>query len=100
MEKHTTRFYSTTIPEQSSNGFIKMGINKSILDEIGNTPLLDIEGNYVKCEFLNPSGSIKDRIAKYFIEKAEQKGLLNKDDTIVEASTGNTGTALAMVGAA
>jgi len=77
-----------------------MSIRKSILDAIGNTPLLDIEGIYVKCEFLNPSGSIKDRIAKYFIEKAEQTGQLQKGDTIVEASTGNTGTALAMVGAA
>jgi cysteine synthase A len=77
-----------------------MSVKKSILESIGNTPLLDIEGIYVKCEFLNPSGSIKDRIAKYFIEKAEQTGQLQKGDTIVEASTGNTGTALAMVAAA
>lgn len=78
----------------------KMIILKSITEAIGNTSLIKIEDIFIKCEFLNPSGSIKDRIAKYFIEKAEQKGLLNKGDTIVEASTGNTGTALAMVGAA
>jgi cysteine synthase A len=71
----------------------------TILDCIGNTPLIDIEGIYVKCEYLNPSGSLKDRIAKYFVEKAEEKGLLKKGYTIVEASTGNTGTALSMVGA-
>jgi len=77
-----------------------MIVKQSILEAIGNTPLLTIEDIYVKCEFLNPSGSIKDRIAIYFIEKAEQTGKLRKGDTIVEASTGNTGTALAMVGAA
>jgi cysteine synthase len=71
----------------------------SILDSVGNTPLIKIEGIYVKCEFLNPSGSIKDRIAKYFVEKAEKKGLLKKGYKIVEASTGNTGTALSLVGA-
>ena len=77
-----------------------MNIIKSIVEAIGNTPLFAIEGIYVKCEFLNPSGSVKDRIAKYFIEKAEQTGKLKKGYTIVEASTGNTGTALAMVGSA
>jgi cysteine synthase A len=49
---------------------------KTILDAIGNTPLINIEGIWVKMEFLNPSGSIKARIAKYIIEKAEQDGLL------------------------
>jgi cysteine synthase len=51
-----------------------MSVRQSILESIGNTPLLDIEGIYVRCEFLNPSGSIKDPVAKYFIEKAEQMG--------------------------
>jgi cysteine synthase len=51
-----------------------MDIIKSITEAIGNTPLIKIEDIYVKCEFLNPSGSIKDRIAKYFIDKAEQTG--------------------------
>ena len=56
---------------------------KTILDAIGNTPLINIEGIWVKMEYLNPSGSIKARIAKYIIEKAEQDGLLKPGDTIV-----------------
>ncbi|MEN9736573.1 MAG: hypothetical protein RL129_1284 [Actinomycetota bacterium] len=72
---------------------------KTILDAIGNTPLLNIEGIWVKMEYLNPSGSIKARIAKYMIERAEQEGLLKPGDTIVEASSGNTGNAMSMVAA-
>lgn len=72
---------------------------KTILDAIGNTPLIKIEGIWVKMEYLNPSGSIKARIAKYIIEKAEQDGLLKPGDTIVEASSGNTGNAMSMVAA-
>jgi cysteine synthase len=71
----------------------------SVLDAIGNTPLLRIDGIWVKLEYLNPSGSIKDRIAKYMIEKAEAEGLLHPGDTIVEASSGNTGNAMSMVAA-
>src|ERR671920_161342 len=77
----------------------KAGISNSILDAIGNTPMLEIEGVYCKCEFLNPSGSIKARIAKYMIERAEDEGLLRRGDTIVEATSGNTGNALSMVAA-
>ena len=72
---------------------------KTILDAIGNTPLINIEGIWVKMEYLNPSGSIKARIAKYIIEKAEQDGLLKPGDTIVEARSGNTGNAMSMVAA-
>ncbi|AUX26862.1 cysteine synthase [Sorangium cellulosum] len=72
---------------------------KTVLDAIGNTPLLVLDGIHVKCEQLNPSGSVKDRLARYIIEKAEKTGLLKKGATIVEASTGNTGTAVSMVGA-
>lgn len=71
----------------------------TILDAIGNTPLIKIEGIWVKMEFLNPSGSIKARIAKYIIERAEREGLLSLGDTIVEASSGNTGNAMSMVAA-
>src|SRR5919197_1174472 len=71
----------------------------SILDAIGNTPLINVEGVWVKCEFLNPSGSIKARLAKYAIERAETEGRLKPGDTIVEASSGNTGNALSMVAA-
>ncbi|MDP8925610.1 MAG: cysteine synthase family protein [Actinomycetota bacterium] len=75
------------------------GASDSILDAVGDTPLLEIEGVYCKCEFLNPSGSVKARIAKYMIEKAEREGLLSPGDTIVEATSGNTGNALSMVAA-
>jgi len=75
------------------------GVSHSILDAIGDTPLLEIDGIFVKLEFVNPSGSIKARIAKYMIERAERQGLLKPGDTIVEATSGNTGNALAMVAA-
>jgi cysteine synthase A len=72
---------------------------KTILDAIGNTPLINIEGIFVKMEYLNPSGSIKARIAKYMIERAELEGILKPGDIIVEASSGNTGNAMSMVAA-
>lgn len=71
----------------------------SVLDAIGDTPLVNIEGVWVKLEFTNPSGSIKARLAKYVIERAEREGLLRPGDTIVEASSGNTGNAMSMVAA-
>lgn len=81
---------------------------KTVLDFIGNTPMLSLdfeeEGDeyrvYAKCEFLNPSGSVKDRIAKFIVEQAERRGLLKRGGTIVEATSGNTGISLAMVAAA
>jgi len=72
----------------------------TILDAIGNTPLVKVDEIWVKLEYLNPSGSIKARIAKYMIERAEAEGLLQPGDTIVEASSGNTGNAMSMVAAA
>lgn len=74
-------------------------VSPSILDAIGDTPLVLVDGIYAKLEFLNPSGSIKVRIAAYMIERAEQQGLLRPGDTIVEATSGNTGNALAMIAA-
>ena len=71
----------------------------SILDAIGNTPLLRIEGIYAKLESVNPSGSIKDRAALAIIEDAERDGRLKPGYTIVEASSGNMGISLAMVAA-
>ena len=71
----------------------------TILDAIGNTPLVMVDGIWVKLEYLNPSGSIKARIAKHMIERAEREGLLRPGDTIVEASSGNTGNAMSMVAA-
>ncbi len=76
------------------------GVSNNILDAVGDTPLLEIEdGIFAKLEFLNPSGSIKARIAKYMIERAEEEGRLKPGDTIVEATSGNTGNALSMVAA-
>ncbi len=71
----------------------------SVLDAIGNTPLVEVDGVWVKLEYLNPSGSIKARMAKYIVERAEREGLLHPGDTIVEASSGNTGNAFSMVAA-
>jgi len=75
-------------------------IDQSILERIGNTPLLNIENILVKQEQLNPSGSIKDRIAKYIVEKAERTKQLKPGYTIVEATSGNTGIAFSFVAAA
>jgi cysteine synthase A len=76
------------------------GITTDFLDTVGNTPLLDLgDGIYAKAEFQNPSGSIKARMAKFMIEKAEAEGLLKPGDTIVEATSGNTGNALSMIAA-
>jgi len=80
----------------------------SVIGSVGNTPLQALHVRYngqnyhifAKLEFMNPSGSIKDRIARYIIEQAEAKGLLRPGYTIVEATSGNTGIALSMVGAA
>jgi cystathionine beta-synthase len=82
-------------------------IYANILEGIGNTPLIKlnrvtagIEADvFAKLEFLNPMGSVKDRIAKYMIEKAEKEGKLKPGDTIVDNSSGNTALGLAMVGA-
>ncbi len=78
----------------------------NILETIGNTPHVKINRLYpdnihvyTKLEKTNPSGSIKDRIALAMIEDAEQKGLINKDTTIIEPTSGNTGIGLAMVAA-
>jgi len=80
----------------------------SILDAIGNTPLVRLNkiadqsgaSVYAKCEFMNPAGSIKDRMAIYIIEMAEKEGLLKPGGTIVENTSGNTGMGAAMVAAA
>ena len=80
--------------------------NDAVLSLIGNTPLISLrfepEGVTLlaKAEFLNPSGSIKDRFAQYVVQDAEQRGLLKPGSVILECTSGNTGIALAMVGAA
>jgi cysteine synthase A len=83
-------------------------VANSILDLIGKTPVVKLnkvpDKNsaevYLKLEFFNPAGSVKDRIALAMIEKAEREGILKKGSVIVEPTSGNTGIGLAMVGAA
>ena len=75
----------------------------NVIDLIGNTPLVSLEKTmglqiYVKAEFLNPGGSIKDRIAKNMIEEAEKTGALKPGMTIIEPTSGNTGIGLAFCG--
>lgn len=87
-----------------------MKIYKSAADFIGKTPLLElthIEKEYnlkakviAKLEYLNPAGSVKDRIAKAIIDDAEEKGKLEPDSVIIEPTSGNTGIGLASVAAA
>ncbi|MCL2703100.1 MAG: cysteine synthase family protein [Defluviitaleaceae bacterium] len=81
-------------------------MHNNILKTIGNTPIvkinhMNINPNvtlYAKLEGFNPTGSIKDRIALKMIEQAESDGVLTKDKTIIEATSGNTGIGLAMIG--
>ncbi|HEX4023884.1 MAG TPA: cysteine synthase A [Steroidobacteraceae bacterium] len=82
-------------------------IYENILGTIGRTPVVRIQRlappgttMYVKCEFFNPAASVKDRLAIAIIEDAESRGLLEPGQTVVEATSGNTGIALAMVCAA
>nr|WP_317845496.1 cysteine synthase A [Schnuerera sp. xch1] len=79
----------------------------NIYETIGRTPLVklnnitteDMADIYVKIESFNPGGSVKDRAALYMIKDAEEKGVLKEDSTIIEPTSGNTGIALAMIGA-
>ncbi|UWU56192.1 cysteine synthase A [Stenotrophomonas maltophilia] len=84
-----------------------MALYDSILDTVGNTPIVRLQrlappqvSVYAKVESFNPGGSVKDRLALAIILDAEARGVLKPGDTIVEATSGNTGVALAMVAAA
>lgn len=78
-------------------------ITGNVLDLIGHTPMVKLEkmtglNIYAKAEFLNPGGSIKDRVAKFMLEEAERKGSLRSGMTIMEPTSGNTGIGLALAG--
>lgn len=85
-------------------------VYKGTTELIGNTPLVEVVNIeedqglqakvFVKLEYFNPAGSVKDRIAKSMLEDAESKGLLNKDTVIIEPTSGNTGIGLAAIAAA
>jgi cysteine synthase A len=96
---------STQISSRTTNGLGRLF--DSILDTIGNTPCIRVNAlapdhvqMYVKAEFFNPAGSVKDRLAISIIEEAEASGALKLGQTVVEATSGNTGIGLAMVCAA
>ena len=80
---------------------------ETILESIGRTPLVKLQkvtahldcDVYAKCEFMNPGGSVKDRIALAMIKRAEQDGVIKPGDTLIEPTSGNTGLGLALVGA-
>ena len=84
-----------------------MGTYNNILETIGHTPLVklskmgaDLECNlYAKCEFMNPGGSVKDRIAYQMVTDAEKSGRIKPGDTLIEATSGNTGIGVALAGA-
>lgn len=84
-----------------------MKYSEDLLELVGNTPLVglsklgaDVESNlYAKLEYTNPTGSVKDRVARYVIDDAEKRGLLEPGGTIVEATSGNMGVAFALIGA-
>src|SRR6266498_5977568 len=83
------------------------GAKGNILEAIGRTPIVKLQKVarhvaaeiFVKCEYLNPGGSMKDRVARNIVEDAERRGLLGPGGTIVEATSGNTGMGLALVAA-
>jgi len=89
---------------RSIRRFSSCQIHNNILETIGNTPVVRINklapdhvDLYVKCEFFNPLSSVKDRLAIAIIEDAERRGVLEPKQTVIEATSGNTGIALAMV---
>ena len=81
--------------------------DQTVLDVIGNTPIIKLHDSttnvasdiYVKLEHLNPGGSIKDRIGKYMLDQAIERGDLQPGGTIIEGTSGNTGVGLAMYAA-
>ncbi len=83
------------------------GAKANILEAVGGTPIVKLQklarhvaaDIYVKCEYLNPGGSMKDRVARNIVTDAERRGLLGPGGTIVEATSGNTGMGLALVAA-
>jgi len=87
----TKRIFHPAVDESSK---------RLVSDFVGNTPFVQLsEKIYAKLESVNPGGSIKDRPVKWIIDDAEKNNLLKPNDTIIEATSGNTGIALAMIGA-
>ncbi len=110
IKPHNASLYLRGKEAKKPNSYIEdttMALYDSILDTIGHTPIVKLHRLppkhvtlYAKAESFNPGGSVKDRLALAIVLDAEAKGLLKPGDTIVEATSGNTGVALAMVAAA
>src|SRR5437660_192282 len=91
----------------SFSGIQGMKLYSSILESIGRTPLVKLQKMVgpqdatvlVKCEFMNPGGSVKDRMALFILEKAEREGKLKPGGTIIENTSGNTGMGVALAAA-
>ena len=103
--QHLPKQMQHKMMEKSQRGAGRQVIYDDVTQTIGNTPVVKISDKltpqgvelYAKCEFFNPLASVKDRLALAIIEDAEQKGLLKPGMTVVEATSGNTGIAVAMV---
>ena len=99
-------FSASRYTSDPANGYTKVFLKEdpmltdNIMDLIGNTPLLRLKGEniYAKAEFLNPGGSIKDRVARAMLEGAKRDGKLKVGSIIVEPTSGNTGIGIALVG--
>ena len=82
---------------------LKVKKDSSLSSSVGNTPLIPIKlGEYTvwgKCEFMNPGGSVKDRMATYILNDAESRGIIKPGYTLFEATSGNTGIAFSMLAA-
>lgn len=99
----------TTTNNAQQNAPLMRGSKKNILDAIGNTPIVKLNKiaahvepyvqMYVKCEFMNPGGSVKDRIGVHILDVAEREGKIAPGGTIIEATSGNTGMGLAIAAA-
>tara|TARA_B100000519_G_C14154764_1_gene396332 strand:+ start:52 stop:984 length:933 start_codon:yes stop_codon:yes gene_type:complete len=89
--------------ESKTKQTLKVKKDSSLSSSVGNTPLIPIKlGEYTvwgKCEFMNPGGSVKDRMATYILNDAERRGIIKPGDTLVEATSGNTGIAFSMLAA-
>ena len=72
-------------------------IYKNPLALIGNTPIIDYEGIFIKLEQFNLAGSVKDRVALNIINELENHNILNESSTVIEVTSGNTGIAIAMI---
>jgi cysteine synthase A len=99
-ENDDNNFIDTGLPNRQFHTTGLPIVTSNILDLIGNTPLIQLKGErvFAKAEFLNPGGSIKDRVAFAMLDTARREGKLNEQTIVCEPTSGNTGIGLALVG--